>query len=610
MLTPEMLITLLTLAGAMVLLIGNFLRNDIVAVLIILILMISGVLSNTEALSGFSSNAVIIIAGMFIVGKAIIHTGVAQRVGAMIIKYGGSSEPRLLAMIMVAAGLVGAFMSSTATAAIFIPITLAVAEKAGINHKRLLMPLAVAALISGMMTLVATTPNIVINTALRDRGLETLGFFSFSPFGLLILVLAVVFMAFIGQNLLAPKGEQVQHKKGPYIDDLLQYHSIEKFEYLLRIPAHSNLVERSVAGMQLNAEHHVILLAVQHDGRGRGRKGEIVSARPEVIFKPEDVLMVIGSPEHVTAFAERFSLQRVHAGATRRRAFFQVVGIAEVMLNPDSTLIGKSLRETLFQTIYHSMVLGIRRKGVTITENIADMPLKFGDVLLLCGAWKDIIRLGQNKEQYLLLTLPQDYAEVVPAPNKERLTLVIMALMVAAMVFNILPPVSAILATATALLLCRCVPITSIYDVVDWQTIIMIAGILPLALALDKTGVIAVVSGKFLELFSGAPTELVLSGLFLITAALGLVMSNTAVAVLVAPMAVDIALKFGISPQACAMTCAIACSAAFVSPLGSPVHMLVREPGGYSFKDYAIVGLPLLLLALPATLLLCRLIYL
>lgn len=604
----DMVITLLTLAGTVILLVGNFLRNDLVAALIILTLMITGVLQPPEALSGFSSNAVIIIACMFVVGKAIIHTGIAHRVGDAIIKYGGTNENKLLVMIMVAAASVGAFMSSTATAAIFIPITLAVAEKAKLNHKRLLMPLAVAALISGMMTLVATTPNIIINSILREQGAVALSFFSFTPFGILVLLLAILFMMFFGQNMLAPKGSMIERKNEPCIDDLLQYYHIAQNEYLLRVPMHSDLVDRSVARMQLNALHHVTLLAVESGANGRKR--EIAAARPEMVFHAGDLLMVIGTPEHVADFVKKFSLHKISAFPSQRRAFFQMVGIAEVMLNPDSGLIGKSLKEILFQSISQSMVIGIRRKGSTLTEDLADIPLKFGDILLVCGAWKDIFRLEQNKDHYLLLTLPQDHKDFIPSRHKEKTVFAILLAMVGLMAFNVLPPVTAIFAATVTLLLTRCVSIKSIYDVVDWQTLVMIAGILPLALALQKTGVTALVSANFLELFAHSSPILVLTSLFLVTALLGLFMSSTAVAVLLAPMAVDVGLKLSISPQACAMAVAIACSAVFVSPFGSSVHMIVREPGGYSLKDYVKVGVPLLFLSLLATVFFCWLFYL
>ena len=606
--SADLLITLGVLAAAVVLFIGNFLRNDLVAVLIVIAFSVSGVLEPAEALSGFSSNAVIIIACMFIVGRAITYTGIAQLVGDAIIRHGGTSEKRLLLLIMAATSLVGAFMSSTATAAIFIPITLSVAEKAGLNHRRLLMPLAAAALISGMMTLVATTPNIIINGALLDQGLEGLGFFDFTPFGLLVLALCCAFMALAGQGLLSADRNPEPRKSAPTIDDLLRYHNIDKNEYLLRVPGHSDLVDKSVARMRLNAAYHIILLAVERSEHGR--HAAIAPARAETVFHEDDVMLVVGCPDCVKRFAQDYSLQILPFRVQHRRAFFQVVGIAEVMLNPESNLIGKSLKETLFQSTFHSMVIGIRRKGETLTEGLADLPLKFGDVLLLCGAWTDILPLREHREQYLLLTMPRDSKDYVPAPEKRGVTVGVIAVMVALMVFNILPPVTAILAATAALLLLRCVPMTSVYTVVDWQTIVMIAGILPLALAMQKTGVIGHVATWFMNSFSQAAPVTVLGGLFVITAFLGLFMSNTPVAVLMAPMAVGIGQSMGISPQACAMTVAIACSSAFISPLGSPVALLVREPGGYGFSDFAKVGVPMLLLSLGATLLICRLVYL
>ena len=603
-----MLVTLATLAAAVILLAGNVLRNDLVAVLVILALMLSGVLKVPEALSGFSNNAVIIIACMFIIGQAIMYTGITQRVGEAIIKYGGTGEKKLLITIMTAASTIGAFTGAVATAAMFIPITLTVAEKAKLNHKRLLMPLAAAALISGMMTLVAKTTNIIMNSILREQGLPTLSFFSFTPFGILMLVLAILFMLFIGQDMLAPKGTKVARKRGPSIDDLLEYYHIAQNEYLLQINADSSLVGSSISSLKLGSKHHVTLLAVESNERGKKRSIKV--ARPEITLQPGDLLIVIGVEHHVTKFIETFDLSPVSMRKNQRRAFFQVVGIAEVMLTPYSTLIGKSVKELVFQSTFHSMVLGVRRKGSTFTDNIAEIPLQFGDILLVCGSWNDILRLDRHKEQYFLLTLPRNYKEVIPLKHKETLALIILLCMIGLMVFNILPPVAAILTATTALVLTRCIPLTSVYNSVDWQVLVMVAGILPLALALQKTGVTGVVSSAFLYHFSSLTPLLVLASLYCFTAVLGLFIPTTAVAALVGPMAVDIGLKLNIHPHICALAVAIACSATFISPLSSSIYMAVREPGGYVFKDYAKVGIPLFGLSLAATLFLAWLLYL
>ncbi len=609
MIHPDLLISVATLAGAAVLLVSNRIRGDLVALLVVLTLLLSGVLDVNESLSGFSNPVVIIIACMFIVSEAIVHTGIAQRLGEAVLDRGGASESRLLMLLMGASSLVGSFMSSTATAAIFIPITMAVAEKADINHKRLLIPLAAASLISGMMTLVATTPNIVVNNVLRERGQEPLSFFSFTPFGLVILALAIGFMLLWGRHLLAARRTTVKRRQERSIEDLLHRYGIDQRVSLLRVTAKSDLIDRSVARMQLGAHHHINLIAL-HTITDSGRA--IVPARPESVFHADDLLVVIGTPARIAEFAAAFFLETMELpdDPALRRNFFQVIGVGEVMLTPDSTLIGKSIREIRFYSQFQCQVLAIRRKGATLTTHFADQPLKFGDVLLMGGAWDDILRLRRHRDQYLLLTLPQDYHEVIAARDRAPIALGILAVMVGLMVFDLLPTVTAVLGATAALILTRCVQADSCYKAIDWQTIVLIAGILPLALALEKTGAIALVSQTLLVLVGSSPPLLVLAILFVLTALVGLFLSNTPTAVLVAPMAVDIGLAMNVSPQACAMTVAIACSAAFVSPLGSPVNMIVREPGGYQFADYAKVGVPLLALALLATILLAWVFYL
>ena len=606
---PDMLIAVLTLAGAAVLLVTNWIRGDLVAVLVMLTLMLTGVLEPSDALSGLSSPVVVIIASMFVISEAIVHTGLAQRMGEAIIDRGGTSEVRLLVLLMAGSALVGSFMSSTATAAIFIPITLAVAEKAGLNHRRLLIPLAAAALISGMMTLVATTPNIVINNALRSHGQEALSFFSFTPFGLAVLVLAIAFIVLAGRHLLSGGQGAVSRRRERSIGEILQGYDIRQRVGVLRVTPGSGLIDRSVARMQLGARHRINLIAL-HTVADSGRA--FVPARPETVFLANDILVVIAEHEAIDRFAEGFELERMElqVDPALEREFFQAVGVGEVMLTPESNLIGKSVREIGFHSRFRCQVLAIRRKGATLTTGFADEPLRFGDVLLACGAWEDILQLRDHRDQYILLNLPQDYHEVIPARSRGPLAVFILAAMVGLLVFDLLPTVTAVLVATAALILTRCVNVDSCYRVIDWQTVLIIAGMLPLALALERTGAITLVTDRLLELFAGVGPMGVLAVLFLVTVAIGLFLSNTPTAVLVAPMAVEIGLKMGIPPQACAMTVAIACSAAFISPLGSPVNMIVREPGGYTFMDYARVGVPLVALSLVATLVLVRLIYL
>lgn len=607
--TAEMLITLFTLNIAALLLITNLVRSDVVGMLVLLILHLTGVVTLSEALSGFSNPAVIIIAAMFLVSEAIIYTGIGQRIGTIITQKSGANEKKLVVLLMVASGSLGAFMSSAATVAIFIPITMAMAAKAELNHRRLLMPLAVSSLISGMMTLVATTPNIVINDILRDNNLETLSFFSFTPYGLTVLFLATLFMAFFGQDLLTRKKNVPARQEERTISELMHFYGIDERWRILRVPMQSTLIGQAVSQLRLREELHVKVVALR---RPTGGPSEFLAVDANTIFQANDLLVLIGSNEWVEQFSEMYNLieQPVLKDETARKQFFEVIGAAEVMLTPESNLVGKSVREIRFQSLYHCMVIGIRRQGTTTTTKITDMPLKFGDVLLVVGAWHNILKLREQRSDYLLLTLPDDYREIVPAKGRAPVALFILTGMVLSMALGLTSNVMSVLCAAVALVLTGCVKMGNIYKAIEWKTVMLIAGIMPLALAMQKSGLVDATSKLMFGYFTGQPPLLVLATLFIVTAGLGLFMSNTPVAILVTPMALQLSFSLGISPQACAMTVALACSSAFLSPFGSPVNMIVREPGGYSFLDYLKVGLPLLAISLVVTLVLTYFIYL
>jgi di/tricarboxylate transporter len=280
------------------------------------------------------------------------------------------------------------------------------------------------------------------------------------------------------------------------------------------------------------------------------------------------------------------------------------------MLNPDSTFIDKELKATRFQSLFHCLVVGIKRKKQTLTSDLANVKLQFGDVLLVCGAWEDILRLRDHREEYLLLTLPEEYKEVYPARAKAPIAIAVIAAMVGAIVFNIFPTITAVLGAALLMILFGCVKHDGVYKAIDWSTLMLIAGILPLAMAVEKTGVSIIVTRFLIATFGQVEPILLLIMIFLLTASIGLFMSNTPTAVLIAPVAVDVGISLNVSPQACAMIVAIACSAAFISPVGSPVTMIVRQPGGYSFFDFVKVGVPLMLLTLVSSVLMAWFIYL
>lgn len=607
--TSELLVVTITLSFAVIFFITNWVRSDLVAMLVVLVFMVSGVLTIEQSLAGFSDPVVIIIVAMFIVSEAIVHTGIAQRLGDFIIHRGGNNELFLMILIMLIVSLTGSFMSSTATAAIFIPVVMAVTVKANFNRKRLLMPLSVGALISGMMTLVATTPNLVINNVLRGHNLEPLSFFSFTPFGIATLVAGILFMAVFGRGILARKTDVPSGRRKRSVLDLISGYGMDERFFRFRVQKDSPIIDRSVARIPLTTKYNLKLIAFEklQDGARVIKK-----PRPETVFDPSDVIVLIGEPEDARRFSNYGGLIPLSpvVSESRQKQFLRTIGLAEIMLTPDSPLLGKNLKELQFQTRYNCLVVGIRRHGHPLVTAIEQMPLAFGDVLLISADWLDIIFLRKYVDEFLVLTLPEEHQQAMYDYPRAPLMLVILVLMVATMTTGIFLPVTATTLAAMALILTRCVSLETIYRVINWQAVFLIAGLLPLATALDKTGASLAIAETLVATLSGAGPVLMLAVVFLVASTLSLFLSNTATAVLLAPIVVEAAAQLHVSPQAFTMTLAIACSAAFATPVASPVNILVQEPGGYNFMDFVRVGIPLQVLSLAITVLLVSLLYL
>jgi di/tricarboxylate transporter len=607
--TLDILVVFSILAIAAILFSTNRLRSDIVAMLVLLALLLTNTLSVAEAFAGFSDPTVMIVIAMFIISEAVVFTGIAASLGNVILRYGGVSETRLMVIIMLTVAGVGAFMSSTATVAIFIPITLVVAEKANINHRRLLMPLSIGALISGMMTLIATTPNLIVNTALAQKGLESLSFFSFTPFGVVTLVVAILFMGIVGRGLLSRDQQSLQTQKKQTIRQLLVSYGLLEKTHRVRINAGSPLINRAVARVQLREHYGLQLTAI-----ARRISGEevIFKASPGTVFERGDILYFLGENDNCWAMAQDLNgtQMSIHLREKKRKQLLQAMGTVEVMLTPNSSLLGKSLTDLKFQSRFNGLVIGIRRHGSPLTDDLATLPLIFGDVLLISSNWDEILRLREYPDDFLVLTLPEDYRDVIPGRGRIPLVLAILSGMVLAMMTGLLPTVTAAVLTAVVLILTGCLRLENIYKIISWQAVVLIAGILPLATALNKTGAASLLSDMMISTMGTMAPVIMLGSVFIITALVGLFISNTATAVLIAPIAIDVAITLGIPPQAFAMTVAIACSAAYVTPISSPVNLLVQQPGEYSFLDFVQVGLPLQFITMICTVGMAWIIYL
>ena len=603
--TADGWIVLAILATAIAAFAGNRARADAVSLGVLLALAVSGVVTAREAVAGFSDSSVLMIGGLFIVGEALVATGIAAALGAWLAKIGGGSESRLIALLMAVVASVGAFMSSAGIVAIFIPVVLGLVARTGFSRARLMMPLSIAALISGLMTLIGTPTNLVVSSALTEHGFAPFGFFELTPIGIAILGVAVLYMTTVGRWLL-DRPEPPEAHPSVSLQYLIEGYGLAGRFRALRIDPSSPLIGLTVAEAQVRTRYGVTLVAVV---RQRGTEFGVLPATADAVMRRGDLITVTADAEALDAFVAAENLHEETFDESMRSAAMQEVGLAEVMLAPDAPLIGKTLREAQFRRRRGLTVLAIKRRGQVVQGNLIDTPLKFGDLILVSGGWALIGSLQEDPGEFVVLRLPQELRSIAPARAKARLALGIVGAMVAIMTFGLLPNVIAVLLAALAVVATGCVAAKTVYRSVGWSTVVLIAGMLPLATALEKTGLTGAMATGLTQSLGGLGPYAMLTILFLVTSAVGLFISNAVTALLIAPIAIGAAGDLGVSAHAFAVTVAVASSCAFVTPVSTPVNTLVLEPGRYAFDDFVRVGLPLLALALLVTVLLVGILY-
>ncbi len=594
----ELLWVLTLLLIAIVLFTTNKLRMDIVALLVIIAFVMSGTLTLGEATSGFSDPNVLLIAALFVIGEGLVRTGVAYQMGDWLVRVAGNSETKMLALLMMTVAGLGAFMSSTGVVAIFIPVVLSVAARMKISPGRLMMPLSFAGLISGMMTLVATPPNMVINSELIREGLPGFKFFSITPIGILILFAGIGYMLIAHHwlgNDQSDKGHDKWNRRT--FRDLIRDYKLSGRARRLAIRSGSPLIGLSLDESNLRARYGANVVGIE---RWRRFRRVMVSAVGNTELRARDVLLVDMSDSEVD-LREFCSEQLLEPMVLRGEYFSEQsrnVGMAEVSLIPESDLLGKSLREICFRTCYGLNVVGIRRDGESLPGKLVDEPLQLGDILLVIGDWK-LIRVLQTKmRDFIVLNLPVEIEEVAPATSQAPHALFSLALMVAMMLTDEVPNVIAALIACLLMGKFRCIDMESAYRSIHWPSIILIVGMMPFALALQKTGGIDLIVRGLMDIAGDMGPRVMLVCLFVLCAVIGLFISNTATAVLMAPIAIAAAREMAVSPMPFAMIIGVAASAAFMTPVSSPVNTLVLGPGGYKFSDFVRLGVPFTLLVM------------
>lgn len=593
----DLAVVLGLLLVCIVLFILDWPRMDIVALSAMVALPVFGVISVPEAFSGFSDPNVVLIAALFVIGEGITRTGIALQVGQWLARKAGSSEAKLVVLLMLSVGLLGSVMSSTGIVAIFIPVVLNVTSRLNIHPGRMMMPLSVAGLISGMMTLVATPPNMIVDSALKSEGREGFNFFSFTPMGLSILVVSVGYMLLARHWLTAKSLTTMSNSRRRTLKSLIDEYQLQNRAFRLQVPYSSELVGRTLGELDLRQRNGVNLIGIERQGRG---KTYLLNPISQTEIRPGDVLLAdLVYPENdLEKFVDELGLVVLPIEGTYFSQQSRNVGMAEVAVVPESGLIGRTIVEEQFRTIHGLSVIGLRRGGEAITGAIADEKLRPGDILLVIGPWKQIHYLRTQKRNFLVLSMPVESDDIAPAHSQAPWALASLAVMIVLMVSGIVPNAIAALIACLLLGLFRCLDVETAYKSIRWQSIFLIVGMMPFAIALEKTHGIEMAVSFLMRTLDGAGTHVLIAVLFVLTTGFSLVISNTATAILMAPIAMSIAKQLDVSPYPFVMTVAIAASAAFMTPVASPVNTLVMGPGEYKFGDYLKIGTPFTFLVL------------
>jgi len=597
--------TLIILGISAVLFATGKIRSDIVALCALITLMLIGVLTPEEALSGFSSTVVVMMVGLFVVGGAVLQTGLAKMISSRIMRLAGGNETRLFFMVVLVTAAIGAFVSNTGTVALMLPIIVSMAAGARLNVSRLLMPLAFASSLGGMLTLIGTPPNLVIQDTLTAAGYEPLSFFSFFPAGMAALAVGIAVLYPLSRWLLSKKGDGngTGGAHGKTLRQLVKEYRIADNLARYRVTPESAVVGKTVGGLDIYNRYGLTVLEVRREQNGHKRLLKSVEqklAGPDTALEEGDIIYVTGKKDMARKLAHDFRLKAVRAEGTAEgdgnALDFYDLGMAEVVILPSSRLVNRLLKEAGLRAKYSINVIAIRRRGEYIMDNLAEAKLRPGDVLLIQGTWENIARLGNDEDRWVVLGQPLEEAAKVTLDYKAPLAAVIMLAMVAMMVFDFIPiaPVTAVMIAGVAMVLSGCFKnVEAAYKTINWESIVLIAAMMPMSVALEKTGASAMISHSMVSVFGSAGPLMLLAGIYFTTSLLSMFISNTTTAVLMAPIALTAAVEIGASPYPFLFAVTLGASMCFASPFSTPPNALVMQAGRYTFMDYVKVGLPL-----------------
>ena len=601
-----MAMTFVVLAVTIGLFVWGHFNPDVVAMSSAVALFLLGILTIEEAFSGFASSTVIMIGALFIVGEGLTKTGVTDWGSNLIVEKAGTTLSRMLIVSMIGTAILSAFISNTGTVATLMPAFMAAAWVIGSTPSKFLIPIAFAANAGGLLTLTGTPPNIVVSEALVAAGLEPFGYFEYALIGLPLLIAAIAYMVVWGNKLLPSQSTDDKPPSGPEEYALLiKAFAKDRSLYAIEFPDGDDAFGRTFRELNIGERFGVVPVYVRNrppdpilnvmghelpDPRARSR-----FPFPSEELKEHDVLVVRGLPEAVVAMTEatgwafrQLDVSEMELNQTRLP---NDIGWAEIMVTPRSKLRGRKAREGEWIGWGSVQIMGVRRPG---EDSGPDLSLKSGDSMLVRGRWANIHRLRHERTDFVVVGHPEAAEHSVAGPSKKApLALAILIGMVVLMVTGVVPAPMAAVIAAGAMLLAGCLNSRQAYRAVSWSTVILIAAMIPTAAALTKTGGTELIADFLVDAAAGKDPRFLIAMVYIVTVLLSQVLSNTATAIILAPVALATAFAMGVDPHALLITVSVAASTAFLTPIGTATNVMVMAPGNYRFTDYTKVGLPL-----------------
>lgn len=617
------------LALTILLLVWGRLRADLVALMALLALFLGGIVDTQQALAGFADTTVILVAVLFVVGEGIYRSGFAAWLGQRILQAAGDSPDYLFVLVMLATAALSAFISNTGTVAMMIPVVVAAAWGMKSLPSRFLMPVAIAGNIAGLLTLISTASNIIVSDALADAGLRPFGFFDFTLLGLPLLLLTIVYTLFLGKRLLPER----QPSKRPVdlaatLGELSAAYSLEGNLFWLHVLPGSDLVGQTLEQSNVIQDYEVVVLRINQDeadearsilprirqGLKQLRSSESPSpvAVPDMLIEADAMLLVKGDPARVERLTMEHNLGIEPIGALdgpdADALLTRELGLAEVVTAPRSKYLGQTVRKGQISERFDLQVVSLSRRGKPVDQKA--VKLEPGDSLLVRGTWEAIGALRTEAQDFVVIGYPQEMAEqIVQLGPKAILAIAITAGMVVLMLTGWIPTVMAALVAAVSMVLFGVVTMSRAYRSINWMAVVLIAALLPMSTALEQTGGVEFLANGLVNTVGRLGPLALMIGVFLLASGMTQVISNVATAVLLSPIALQAALELDVAPHPIMMMVALGVLTGFITPIGTPLMLMVMNPGDYEMGDYARLGLPLVMLLFLVSLILVPLIW-